>query len=218
PAAATAPHPRDDSVADWDEGLALWGGVEPLRAAWARFLGEQQGRTQELRQLVQQGDWEAIRSTVHRMRGAAGNLALQPLQALLAQMEHDALHQDRAALEPLLPELATALAQVEALLRTSAPSATPTAAPRPATTLPPAQQLQALTALHTLGKALQQGEIASPALQAVQQLLPAPELVALLEALDLFEFERALECVRTLSTRLETCVDDEPHAHLAPQP
>ena len=84
--------------------------------------------------------------------------------------------------------------------------------------LSPAQQLQALTALHALGKALPQGEIASPALQTLQQLLPAPELAALLEALDLFEFERALECVRTLSTRLETCVDDQPHARLAPQP
>jgi hypothetical protein len=140
------------------------------------------------------------------------------LQALLAQMEHDAQHQDRTALEPQLPQLDTALAQVEALLRASAPAATPAAPPRTAATLSPAQQSQALAALHALGEALQQGEIASPALQAVQQLLPAPELVALLEALDLFEFERALECVRTLSTRLETCVDDEPHAHLAPQP
>ncbi|WP_045265822.1 hypothetical protein, partial [Comamonas aquatica] len=103
-------------------------------------------------------------------------------------------------------------------LRASAPAATPAAPPRAAATLSSAQQSQALTALRALGEALQQGEIASPALQAVQQLLPAPELVALLEALDLFEFERALECVRTLSTRLETCVDDEPHAHLAPQP
>ncbi|MRT22054.1 PAS domain S-box protein [Comamonas sp. CAH-2] len=217
PATASA-YALDGSVADWDAGLALWGGVEPLRAAWTRFLGEQHGRTQELRQRVQQGDWEGIRTTVHRMRGAAGNLGLQPLQTLLAQMEHDAQHQDRAALEPQLPQLAKALAQVEALLRASAPAATPAAPPRTAATLSPAQQSQALAALHALGEALQQGEIASPALQAVQQLLPAPELVALLEALDLFEFERALECVRTLSTRLETCVDDEPHAHLAPQP
>ncbi|WP_162777386.1 Hpt domain-containing protein [Comamonas kerstersii] len=61
---------------DWHTGLQLWGSEAALRTAWSRFLNEQHSRVPELQSLSQHGDWDTALAVVHRMRGAAGNLAL----------------------------------------------------------------------------------------------------------------------------------------------
>ncbi|OOH84692.1 ATP-binding response regulator [Comamonas kerstersii] len=66
----------ESEVVDWHTGLQLWGSEAALRTAWSRFLNEQHSRVPELQSLSQHGDWDTALAVVHRMRGAAGNLAL----------------------------------------------------------------------------------------------------------------------------------------------
>lgn len=212
PAASTAssspahvPLPMDGSVADWHTGMQLWGGQTPLRAAWARFMAEQHNRVQELHTLVRHNDATTACAIVHRMRGAAGNLALPQLHAVLATLEHAAKNHDMAAFDNQLPALGSALAQVEALLRATDP-ASPRAAAMPATmpaqtpqtALSAAAQTQLLTALQTLAAALQNGEIDSDALQRLGQWLPVSDIQPLQAALDLFDLDQALHGVQQL--------------------
>ncbi len=115
---STSAYALDGSVAD-GRGAGALGRVEPLL-----FLGEQHGRTQELRQRVTGRLGGRPHHRADRMRGAA-SLGLQPLQARWPRWSTMPQHQDRAALEPQLPQLAMALAQVAGL---AAPAPRP---PRP---------------------------------------------------------------------------------------
>lgn len=213
-APSTPPPPSD--IANWETGIALWGSAPALRAAWTRFLGEQQGRSQELHQLMQQEDWGAITAIVHRMRGAAGNLALPQLHKLLSALESAARAQDMAAFTSQCPALRTALAQVEALLEASAPITGATATAEPATPAPTlsAQAQAALQAdLHTLATALQAGEIDNEALQRICQTLPDTETTPVQTALDMFDLDQALRGVQALQNRYaDTDTDPTHHA------
>lgn len=196
--------PMDGSTADWATGLQLWGGAEPLRAAWARFMAEQHHRFQELRTLAEHQDWDTAGAIVHRMRGAAGNLALPQLHAVLGAMEASARAHHTEAFHQQLPSLAQALAQVEALLRATArpaapPAGGPMAAPTAGPSLMSAEVLHhALGSLQMLASALQAGEIDSQALLRLDQSLPAHQLTALKAALDVFDMDQALLCVQNL--------------------
>ena len=185
-------------VVDWSAGLQLWGERAALRAAWARFMAEQHNRVQELQAMALPNDAAAATAIVHRMRGAAGNLALPQLHAVLGLLENAARVQDQAAFSAQLPALATALAQVEALLRATEP-ATPATTPahnQPALSADMQAQLQ--QHLETLTQALQVGEIDSNALTQLQQILPSADLADLQLALDLFDMDHALQCVHAL--------------------
>lgn len=213
--AAAAPLlPLDGQVVDWQTGLQLWGGQTPLRAAWVRFMAEQHSRMQELHTLVQHQDAATAAAIVHRMRGAAGNLALTQLQTVLGTMEEAARRQAISTFDALLPSLGAALAQVEALLRATEP-VHPAVDPVPAcTALPSGQQPHLLEALQAFAAALQAGEIDELRLQKLATLLAPADLAALQAALDLFDFDQALHWVQaqvaavtaTLSSRTLTDV------------
>lgn len=215
-----ANHPMDGTVADWRTGLQLWGSTGALRAAWARFMAEQHHRVQELHSLVQDGDWDTVSAIIHRMRGAAGNLALLQLHAVLGPMEHDSRNSDTAAFEKQLPALGTALAHVEALLRATqhtgeVSASAADAPPASGASLSNAAQTQIREALRSLAEALQAGEIDSQALQHLGLLLPAADTEPLLCALDMFDLDQALQCVQTLTQSLAHTSDhlrNSPHA------
>lgn len=196
-------YPMDGSVADWTTGLQLWGDVISLRAAWARFMAEQHQRIQELHALTEQHDWPAAAAIVHRMRGAAGNLALPQLHTVLGAMEASARQSDGPAFDKQLPTLAQALAQVETLLRATASMQADTSPNRPSS--PPAPSLMSaevqahtLAALHQLATALQSGEIDSAVLQHLSQSVPAAQLAPLQAALDMFDLDLALQHAQSM--------------------
>ncbi|MEG1100452.1 MAG: PAS domain S-box protein [Comamonas sp.] len=200
-------HPMDGTVADWRTGLQLWGGPGPLRAAWARFMAEQQNRVPELHSLSQDGDWTTVAAIIHRMRGASGNLALLQLHAVLEQMEHDSRNSDTAAFEKQLPNLVAALAHVEALLRATEPAASAHSSAAPAcltalSALSAPARAQMGEALERIACALQAGEIDGQALQHLCLLLPSADTAALQAALDIFDLDHALHCVRALAQSL----------------
>jgi two-component system, sensor histidine kinase and response regulator len=195
-------YPMDGSVADWHTGLQLWGSEAGLRSAWLRFMSHQQQRVQALHAQAQQGDWKAATASVHRMRGAAGNLALPALHSLLGTMETSATQADSAHFAAQLPRLQAALSAVEALLHATEQGARNAAtAPMPAP-LSAMARAQAQEALQAVCTALQLGEIDSDAMQHLRQRLPHTQVAALQAALDMFDFDQALQAAQHLAQTL----------------
>lgn len=162
-------------------------------------MAEQHNHVQELHSLLLPRDASTAVAIVHRMRGAAGNLALPQLQAVLERLETAAHAQDPAGFDQQLPALGTALAQVEALLRASEALGAPPMAPAGHAAAQPTQRsAHTQAALQKLANSLHHGEIHDRALQHLVAALPPAEMAALQAAIDLFDLDQALRCVQAL--------------------
>ena len=177
---------------DWERGTRLWGQRALLRDAVARLLADHAATPATLQALVAQPDMDAARALAHRLRGAAGNLALGPLQTLAQRIEEAAHSLDRTALQPLVAALPAALQAVQQALAHEAEAA---AAPAPGVgqhaPLTADQRQQARDAAQALQQALAQSELAQPPLDLLVQLLPADATERLQEAIDRFDFDQA---------------------------
>lgn len=144
---------------------------------------------------------------------------LELLHAVLTTMENAARSKDCTAFDSELPALSSGLAQLAALLRSAevisaAPALAPAAMAAEAG-LSAAARTQVQEALQALTEALQGGEIDSEALQQLQQLLPETMVAALQAAIDMFDFDQALQCAQALASSVSTSSDSErkpPHA------
>ena len=178
---------------DWERGTRLWGQRALLRDAVARLLVDHAATPATLQAMVAQPDMDAARALAHRLRGAAGNLALGPLQTLAQRIEEAAHSLDLTALPPLVAALPAALQAVQQALAHEAEAA---AAPAPGVgqhaPLTADQRQQALAAAQALQQALVQSELAQPPLDVLVQLLPADATERLQEAIDRFDFDQAV--------------------------
>lgn len=196
-----APAPPVHGVVDWERGTRLWGQRALLRDAIARFVGEHEATPATLQALMVQHDMVGARALAHRLRGAAGNLALAPLQTLAQRIEAAANTLDRTALASLTGALPAALHAVQQALASEVDAA---AAPAPGVglhaPLAPAQRTQARAAALALAQALARSELAQPPLDVLAQLLPGDAMERLQEAIDTFDFDQALEQLQQLCT------------------
>ena len=178
---------------DWERGTRLWGQRALLRDAVARLLADHAATPATLQAMVAQPDMDAARALAHRLRGAASNLALGPLQTLAQRIEEAAHSLDRTALQPLVAALPAALQAVQQALAHEAEAA---AAPAPGVglhaPLTADQRQQAVAAAQALQQALVQSELAQPPLDVLVQLLPADATERLQEAIDRFDFDQAV--------------------------
>ncbi|MDR6765000.1 PAS domain S-box-containing protein [Acidovorax delafieldii] len=186
---------------DWERGTRLWGQRALLRDAVARLLADHAATPATLQAMVAQPDMDAARALAHRLRGAASNLALGPLQTLAQRIEEAAHSLDRTALPPLVAALPAALQAVQQALAHEAEAA---AAPAPGVgqhaPLTADQRQQARAAAHALQQALAQSELAQPPLDVLVQLLPADATERLQEAIDRFDFDQAVVELQQLRT------------------
>ncbi|WP_374671041.1 PAS domain S-box protein [Acidovorax temperans] len=186
---------------DWERGLQLWGQMPLLRDALARLLQEHEGTPAALQTLAAQRDLAGVRALAHRLRGAAGNLALKPLQTLTQRIEEAAASMDATALPLLLNQLPASLAAVHHALaqdaRQPAGSAAEGSLHAP---LSDAQRTRARSAAQALQQALENAELAQPPLDLLAQLLPAAAMEPLQEAIDTFDFDQALQQLQQLRT------------------
>jgi len=100
---------------DWERGTRLWGQRALLRDAVARLLADRAATPATLQAMVAQPDMDAARALAHRLRGAASNLALGPLQTLAKRVEEAPHSLDRTALPLLVAALPAAHALQQAL-------------------------------------------------------------------------------------------------------
>ncbi len=204
PAREPAAPPAAPAI-EWERGVRLWTQARYLREAIERFMQESGVALAGLLSAHQADDWDTLAARAHRLRGAAGNLALPAVDKLAAQIENAARSRDTLRVQSALLALATALDAVRgALLNPQAPDAQPQgSAPAPAP-LGQDQRERALAAIEALAAALAQGELADAPLAVLEAELPAVTLNSLHEALDRFDFDEARACLQALQSHLRT--------------
>ena len=177
-----------DAVVDWTQGTRLWGDVPTLTLAIRRFLQDNLDAFARVQQLLSNADVPGAVELTHKLRGAAGNLALVQVNRLAGQLEHALKANALDAAAELLPEVLQAVARVHAELPDSAVAQ-------------PAAGVQAL-ALNELRPlierartALQRGELEEEALHSLTSSLgvhgQALRASALENALNDFDFDHA---------------------------
>ncbi len=186
PSAAVEHHPDVDI--DWVRGLQLWGNDVAMVAAIRRFLDEHLGSCVQVERLLHGGEQLAAIELVHRLRGAAANLALLRTSCLAGQLEHALKGAVPASVEELLANLSKALIDLLPQL----PESEATVEFDAADTLSTDELLALVKQLRT---ALQHGELDEQTLKRLVSSLAALTQQARAEALegaiDDFEFERA---------------------------
>ncbi|MBN9697254.1 MAG: PAS domain S-box protein [Zoogloea sp.] len=182
------------SVIDWTTGRQLWGDESAHRAAIHRFLADFGQIVPELRQGLDNPAELAAR--LHRLRGAAGNLALSRVASISGALERDLSANSRQETLAMLDRLADELIDVtEALgLPAAAGTVTPSLPAREDSAL-------LLPLLQEMDTALSHGELAESALVSLRSMLPQSSLAPLEQALDTFDFDTARQVVADLQTR-----------------
>ena len=221
---------RNTLPIDWEAGSRLWGTQTQLHAAIERFLNEQSGVVARLESWLNQADWPNLRSTAHRMRGAAGNLSLKPVYDLADVIETAADDADGFAATTAIATLAVELERVQQALTQKGrnpPSAEFAQAmpghisvARPLSTYSDASRI--LSLLDQLEQTLARSELDEGSLQSLNEALPAEDMAALHVATEQFDLVRALEEVRALRICWHAKnEDDGSHEHYrqqSPQP
>jgi len=198
-----AAEPAALATLDWDAGARLWGGPLPMARAIVRFLDEQQASLITLEHAVNEGDRASTSALAHRLRGAAANLALPRLAGAIGTLEgaadHGTTEQLRSALERVQAEFA--------VVRESVPLVPEAAAEAVGQIAGAAASQDLRNALQALQLALSRGGLDDQALERLRLGTAHGEhreaFEALRYAIDDFDFDQALEWVRTLGTRLE---------------
>jgi two-component system, sensor histidine kinase and response regulator len=209
---AWGPQAGPEPAIDWEKGLRLWTRLDLFSAALGRFVQEQQNTPESLATLLAQQDWPALRAKAHRLRGAAGNLALTQVHDGAVQLELAAQQGNLPRVQTLVPALSDALAaaaQALQAVQTHPPASQDTLGFAPSV-LSASQQTQALQALEQLQTALAQAELPEAPLHTLAQLLPALALEPLQQAIDHFDFDRAQHCLERLRVQLPPATTEEP--------
>lgn len=187
-----------EGLFDWQRGASLWGGPVQMSQAIRRFLNDQGALVEQLSAMLEKNDWDTGRNLAHRLRGAAGNLALTHLASLGMTLEQAFSQRERLHLHSLLQELSRALAAVsEALPQVSEVTAEARAF----------NYEQVRGALQRLQETLCRGALDDQALQDLSEgLHSGPQKVALTEvrrALDDFDFDLAQQWLSKLANQLQ---------------
>jgi len=187
-----------EGLFDWQRGASLWGGPVQMSQAIRRFLNDQGALVEQLSAMLEKNDWDTGRNLAHRLRGAAGNLALTHLASLGMTLEQAFSQRESLHLHSLLQELSRALVAVsEALPQVSEVTAEARAF----------NYEQVRGALQRLQETLCRGALDDQALQDLSEgLHSGPQKVALTEvrrALDDFDFDLAQQWLSKLANQLQ---------------
>ena len=180
---ACADEASADLLIDWPRGIQLWGSEQVLAVAIRRFLGEHGESCAEVRRLLGEGLQEHAIEQVHRLRGAAANLALVRASRLAGQLEH-AL---KGAVPASVDELLVALDEQFLILPGELPAVLSTVQEQVA----PLAADELIVLIGEARAALQHGELAEQALRRLIAALPTAQAEALERAINDFDFERA---------------------------
>lgn len=180
--------PRKPAI-DWPTGISLWGSRTRLAKALDNFLSTTAENHPLPHATANDIDWKTTLSSLHGIRGAAGNLALSAVNELAGTLETLVRSGHYAEAQPRIAELHALLeAALEALHgNTGAFDTEPTATPVPTTD--PVPHMKALLDL------LAHNELDDTVLEAVCVGLDGrgehAHAQALRAAVDAFEFDRA---------------------------
>ena len=205
--ASGSPSPVAEDVAagavDWARGSRLWGSEQALHEAIERFIEQSREPCAALDEALRRDDRDAAIAVAHRLRGAAGNLALADTCERAASLEQalkNPAHGDFAALHAALSEAFAAVVAnlAQHAVQTDLQAAGYAGAPYDG------EALKVLLPAFIAG--LEHGELDEPLWLSLRDAMgvAAAELglAALEKSLDDFEFERAAQQLRELQARL----------------
>jgi CheY-like chemotaxis protein/nitrogen-specific signal transduction histidine kinase len=186
------PSARQSLTIDWHRGEQLWGSRHRHLAAVRRFLLDDRDIVDRLRQ--RQGLPAVLHANAHRLKGAAGNLALTNIAAIALRLENVA-DSDSRNIGATLDQLADELRQVEQALVPLEPF---DASEENTQTI---DRKRLFTELELLDDALAHGELPEASLATVAGLLPPDERDTLDHAIDAFDFDAARQVILNLRQR-----------------
>ncbi|MDX5364669.1 MAG: response regulator, partial [Pseudazoarcus pumilus] len=182
----------EDDV-DWVEGERRWGSTAALAAPLQRFLARRSDSLEHARKALRDGDRTSVAAAMHRLRGAAANLALPRVRRIATRVESAlAGGAVTSTVAAGLDELAAALDAVETAL--AEVSVAPISQPSGGVAGGRAELLEHARAL--LAK-LRRGSVDASHLAALAALLPAERFRNLSAAIDDFDFDLAVLCLET---------------------
>jgi len=189
----------DAMVMDWSAGLKTWRDAHVYQKHLGLFARDHAHDVQHMEALFQSGKIHAAKDLVHRLRGAAGALALSRLFHLTTQLE-DALIDGEAGTEvrTALPSaMALSLDAIAACIAT--PSAV-TAPPGATTAAQPGTPVHRNTALQKLLVSLNSDDpnVIEPTLPSLASALSTDTFDAICACVDTFDFRGAEKLVHAL--------------------
>lgn len=179
------------SVIDWSRGQSLWGSEQRHREAIRQFLSSFRDVVPRLRSMLTQGDHFA--SLVHKLKGAAANLALSRTTNLCSTIEADLAAQNSDQIKSALDQLADEIMNVADAL-----GEFDTANNKQDSSKQSIDPSQLLPLLQKLDDALAHGELAENVLSELAKLLPKHDFDVLDQIVNSFDFEAAREMVSKL--------------------
>jgi signal transduction histidine kinase/DNA-binding response OmpR family regulator len=182
-----------------DEAVKVWRDLAVYRRFLAKFARDNADSMEQLRQLLDRGDAKHAGALLHKLKGSAGNLALPELARTAGHLEHRLMEGGdvRGELEPLRAAFARACRAIAAYTGETEDAA-------PASAHGPASKARLRMLLGELLQALDHDnpDLAAPALQQLDGLLPQARLAALRACVDDFDFRRAEQMARNLVAEL----------------
>jgi two-component system sensor histidine kinase/response regulator len=195
------PLPASQTI-DWAQGLTLWQTAERMRAAIGNFMAAQGATPRVLAECLSQQDHLALGALAHRISGAAGNLALTGLQQAAQALERAARAGDTAAARPAVQAVVAQMRDVAQAM----PQASGSTVHGPLfshTRSAPLDADSLRADLDGLHRALSRNELDEAALQQLSEALPPESIQRLLDAIEHFDFQRAIACVDALRDSLQ---------------
>jgi PAS domain S-box-containing protein len=207
PAVAT-PAPRL-TVIDLARGIDIWGDAETYQLYLRKFAASFASCASEIKARAAAGDLTVAASLAHKLAGAAANVALQEVAHLAMEAERQLAghgsddggeHNHCLICNNLEEALLAALADIAQI------APLPHPAPPTPVAQPSANVLSERVAplLQQLLDALQHDNPgpSAPVLKALAGELPGPDVAALADLIDAFDFRGAEHATRTLAQRL----------------
>ncbi|HRL22828.1 MAG TPA: MHYT domain-containing protein [Alcaligenes sp.] len=207
------PSAANMNLIDWEAGTRLWGSQERLRRAILNFLSDLATRYPLSEASLEQPNWEIVLSSLHGIRGTAGNLGLTPVCTLAGELEDKIRRGETRHARDRIYRLQDVLNSValELNLHKDTAQVQTTSAAAPLTAA------QALKCLRNLQDSLQRSELDENAFQAVCQHLDGQgqitTLSSLNKAIDAFDFELASSILAGLIAELNATLAADPKHH-----
>lgn len=186
-----APYQLNGSVIDWSRGHNLWGSEQRHREAIRQFLSSFRDAVPRMRKLLDKHG--ELAEQIHKLKGAAGNLALARISNLSNTIELVLSASDHTELPSLLNKLADELINVaETLGENDTPDT------QNNLTSASIDSARLLKLLQDLDSALAHGELAETVLAELAKLLPTADFKALDQIVNSFDFDAARQMVNDL--------------------
>jgi CheY-like chemotaxis protein len=198
-----SPQPQSstaDQLLNLPKALQLWGNLATYLPQLQQFLQQQQPALQLVSEQLQAGNFTAVQQQAHAFKGVAANLGLDPLSKACAELEQAARQQQQQRAADLLQKIMDCwpkyVAHCQKLLAEQ-----PQAQQIQSTQLDD-QQLNAM--LDALQQSLARHELDDQSIEQLSQYSGEHQslLLMLLDAVNDFDFQLALQLLEQLKLRL----------------